>query len=117
MNLIQVLAMKLDQGPVFIDGRLNSTKVVVYSKTNFLKVVRNFLLLRKLLMLCAVLTYREIEINLGVSGTSKHEHFTVKKFCSRWIPHNLSIAQRNQSIRVAKMLRQLVQKHANVYRS
>ena len=49
MNLIQFLAMKLHQKPVFIDGMVNSTVVVVYSKTNFVKVVQNLLLFRKLL--------------------------------------------------------------------
>ena len=66
-------------------------------------------------------TDREIETSLGISGTSIHsilrEHLTVKKICSRWLPHNLSIAQKNQSIRVTKVLRQLVQTHAKVYRS
>ena len=53
-------------------------------------------------------TYREIETTLGISGTILYthsilsEHLTVKKICSHWIPHNLSIAQKNQSIRVAK---------------
>ena len=47
-------------------------------------------------------TYREIEATLGISGTSihsiLHEDLTVKKICSRWSTHNLSIAQKNQSI-------------------
>ena len=34
MNLIQFLAMKLHQGPMFIDGMVNSSEVVVHSKTN-----------------------------------------------------------------------------------
>ena len=42
---------------------------------------------------------REIETTLGISGTSihsiLHEHLTVKKISSRWIPHNLSIAQKS----------------------
>ena len=42
-------------------------------------------------------TYRGIEITLGISGTSINsilpEHLTVKEICSRWILHNLSIAQ------------------------
>ena len=46
----------------------------------------------------------EIDRTLDISGTSihsiLHEHLTVKKICSLWIPHNLSIAQKNQSIRV-----------------
>ena len=62
-------------------------------------------------------TYREIET--GISRTSihsiLHEHLTVIKICWRWIPHNLSIAQKNQSMRVTKVLRQLVQTHAKVY--
>ena len=34
------------QGPVFIDGMVNLTEVVVHSKTNFVKVVQNQLLFR-----------------------------------------------------------------------
>ena len=66
-------------------------------------------------------TYREIETTLGISGTSIHsilsEHLTVKKICSRWIPHNLFITQKILSIRVTKVLRQFVKTHAKVYRS
>ena len=66
-------------------------------------------------------TYREIETTLGICGTTinsiLHEHLTVKKNCSRWIPYNLSIAQKNQSISVTEVLRQLVQTHAKLYRS
>ena len=62
-------------------------------------------------------TYREIQTTLGISGTSihsiLHELFSVKKICSSWIPHNLPIAQKNQSM--AKMFRQLLQTHANAY--
>ena len=53
MNLIQFSVMKLHQGPVFIDGMINSTEVVVHSKTNFVNVVQNQLLFWKSLMLCA----------------------------------------------------------------
>ena len=77
--------------------------------------------MRQLILQDRHVTYREIETNLGISGTSihsiLHEHLTAKKICSCWIPHNLPIAQKNQSIRVAKVLRQLVQTHAKVYRS
>ena len=47
MNLIQFSAMKLHEGPVFINGMLSSTEVVVPSKPNFMKVVHNQLLFRK----------------------------------------------------------------------
>ena len=64
-------------------------------------------------------TYREIETTLGISETSIHsllrEHLTVKKIFSRWIPHNLSNAQKNQSIRVISVFRQLFQTHAKVH--
>ena len=62
--------------------------------------------MRQLILQDDNVTYREIETILGISGTSMHlilhEHLTVKKICSRWIAHNLSIAQKNQSIRVIK---------------
>ena len=77
--------MKLHHPPVFVDGMVNSTEVVVHSKTNFVKVVQNQLLFRKSLMLCAKqdrhVTYREIETTLGISETSihsiLHEHLTL----------------------------------------
>ena len=105
---LQFLAMKLHQGPVIIDCMVNSTEGVVHTKTNFVKVVQNQLLFRKPLMLCASwyckianMAYREIEATLGISGTSihsiLHEHLTDKKICSRWIPHNLSIAQKKKA--------------------
>ena len=53
LNLIQFLAMKLHQGPVFSDDMVNSIEVAVHSKTNIVKVVQNKLLFRKPLMLCA----------------------------------------------------------------
>ena len=74
--------------------------------------------MRQLILQDRHVTYREIETTLGISGTSihsiMHEHLTVKKICSRWILHNLSIAQKNQSIRVTKVLPELAETHANV---
>ena len=52
-DLIIFFAMKLHQGPVFSDGMVNSTDVVVHSKTNFVKVVQNHLLFQKPLIMCA----------------------------------------------------------------
>lgn len=47
-------------------------------------------------------TYREIEASLGISMTSinkiLHEHLSVKKLCSRWIPHNLTIVQKQDRV-------------------
>lgn len=53
---------------------------------------------RELILQDRHVTYREIEATLSISGTSihsiLHQHLIVKKICSRWIPHNLSIAQK-----------------------
>ena len=92
MNLIQFLAMKLHQGPVFIDSMVNSTEVVVHSNTNFVKVVQVVVpesidAMRQLILQDRHVTYREIETTSGISGISihsiLHEHLTVKKICSR----------------------------------
>ena len=52
---------------------------------------------RQLILQNRHVTYREIGTTLFISLTSihsiLHEHLTVNKICSRWIPHNLSIAQ------------------------
>ena len=77
--------------------------------------------MRQLILQDRHVTYRKIEATLGISGISMHlilhEHLTVNKICLPWIPHTLSIAQKNRSIRMTKVLRQLVQTHAKVCRS
>ena len=77
---------------------VNSTQVVVHSKTNFVKVVQTIGAVRQLILQDRHVTYREIEATVGIGGASihsiLHEHLTDKKICSRWIPHNLSIAQK-----------------------
>ena len=66
-------------------------------------------------------TYREIETTLGHSGTSRHsilhEHFTLKKICSRWTPHNLSIVQKRARVNWSKEILQKYDHGAKVYRS
>ena len=70
----------------FCDGRLKS--VVVPETIGAV---------RQLILEDHHVTYHEIEATLGISGTSihsiLHEHLTVKKIYSRWIPHNLSITR------------------------
>lgn len=55
-------------------------------------------------------TYREIEASLGISMTSinkiLHEHLNVKKVCSRWIPHNLTNAQKDTRVDWCKKMLQ-----------
>ena len=47
-------------------------------------------------------TYCEIEASLSISSTSiyaiLHEHLAVRKLCSRWIPHNVTIAQKKARV-------------------
>ena len=67
---------------------------------------------RQLILQARHVTYREIETTLDISGTSihsiLHEHLTVKKIYSRWIPHNLSIVQKKPRVDWSK---EILQKH------
>ena len=75
--------MKLYQGPVFIDGMVNSTEVVVHFKTNFwipnsVVVPETIDAVRQLILQDRNVTYREIETTLGISGTSIHSMNLIK---------------------------------------
>ncbi|GFS82437.1 putative DD34D transposase [Nephila pilipes] len=59
-------------------------------------------------------TYLEIEASLDISMISinkiLHEHLSVKKICSRWIPHNLTNAQKKARVDWCKeMLEKYIQ--------
>ena len=62
-------------------------------------------------------TYREIETTLGISGTIIHsillEHLSIKKICSRWMPHNLSIAQKKPHVNWSKEMLQTYDRGAS----
>ncbi|XP_037941999.1 uncharacterized protein LOC119674914, partial [Teleopsis dalmanni] len=64
-------------------------------------VPENIEAVSELIMQDRHVTYREIEASLGISPTITHsilhEHLAVRKVCSRWIPHNLIIAQKKGS--------------------
>ena len=109
--------MKRYQRPLFINSMVNSNEDVVHSKTNIIKVVQNQLLfpetidaVRQLISQDRHVTYCEIEITLGINGTSihsiLHEHFSVKQICSHWILHNLPIAQKKARIDWSKEMLQ-----------
>ena len=66
-----------------------------------------------MLMLCVKLierdrhiTYREIQASLGIDmkaiHTILHDHLSVRKLCSRWIPHNLTEAQKQTRVKWSK---------------
>ena len=56
------------------------------------------------------MTYREIELTLGIIVTSihsiSHEYLTAKKIFSRWILNNLSIARKKARVDWSKELLQ-----------
>ena len=58
-------------------------------------------------------TYRKIKASLAISMTSiykiLHEHLAIKKICARWIPHNLTNAQKNERVDWCK---EMLQKYA-----
>ncbi|VVC44154.1 Hypothetical protein CINCED_3A007774 [Cinara cedri] len=72
----------------------------------------NIKAVRDMIKLDRHVTYHEIEAFLGMSSTSVHSklhrHLVVKKMCSRWIPHNLILAQKKCSCR-------LVHRHLEKY--
>ena len=61
-------------------------------------VPENIDAVRELIMQDRHVTYREIAASLGLGMTSihsiLHQHLAVHKVCSRWIPHNLTIDQK-----------------------
>ena len=65
-------------------------------------VPRNVDAVLELIMPDRHVPYREIETSLDISSTSMHltlhEHMTVKTVCSRWIPHNLTIAEKHPRV-------------------
>ncbi|XP_037959406.1 histone-lysine N-methyltransferase SETMAR-like [Teleopsis dalmanni] len=65
-------------------------------------VPENIDAVRELIMQDRHVIYREIEASLGISPISihsiLHKHLVVKKVCSRWIPHNLTIVQKKARV-------------------
>ena len=87
MNLINFLAMKLHQGPVFINFMVNSTDSSLQDefrkgRPKSVVVLETVNAVRQLILQDRHVTYREIETTLGINVTSihsiLHEHLTVK---------------------------------------
>ena len=117
MNLIQFMSMKLHQGPVFIDGEFNRDRSSLQDafregRPKSVVVPETIDAVRQLILQDRYVTYRKIETTSGISGTNIHsiwhEHLTVKKICSRWIPHNLSIAQKKPRVDWPKEMHQKI---------
>ena len=79
-------------------GRRSLKDVVREGPPQTVVVPENIDAVRKLITQDRHVTYREVEASLGFSSNSTHsilqEQLSVKKTCSRRIPHNLTIAQK-----------------------
>lgn len=86
----------------FQRGRSMLTDEIKEGRPKSVVVQQNIDAVRQLVMQDRHVTYREIEASLGISMTSihaiLHEHLIVKKICSRWIPHNLSVDQKQARV-------------------
>ena len=64
-------------------------------------VVTNVDAVRKIIERDRHITYREIQVSLGIAmkaiHTILHDHLSVRKLCSSWIPHNLTEVQNTSS--------------------
>ena len=107
MNLIQFLAMKLHQGPVWWYGEFNRGRTSLKNELregcpNLVVVPETVDALRQLILQDGHVTYCRIETTLDINGTSihsiLHEHLVVKQIALRWIPHNLPIAQKKARV-------------------
>ena len=98
MNLIQFLANAYRWYGEFNRGRSSLQDEFRECRPKSVVVPETIDAVHQLLLQDRHVTYHEIETTLGISGTSilsiLHEHLTAKKICSRWIRHNLSIAQK-----------------------
>lgn len=86
----------------FNRGRRSLTDEFKEGRPKTVVVPENIEAVREVITQDRHVTYREIGASLGLSMTSihkiLHEHLVVKKICSRWIPHNLTIAQKKQRV-------------------
>lgn len=86
----------------FVRGRNSLVDEFREGRPKSVVVPENIDSVRELILQDRHLTYRKIEASLDISGTSiqtiLHEHLAVKKVCSRWIPRNLSGAQKQARV-------------------
>lgn len=69
-------------------------------------VAKNIDAVRQMIEMDRHVTYREIASTLGIDmkqiSTILHDHLAVKKLCARWIPHNLTEAQKATRVKWSK---------------
>ena len=105
------LGMKHHPIGLFIIGLPNSSVDIPFLVRNSAKIVHPRLLLPLMLMREMIegdrhITYREIQTSLGIDmkaiHTILHDHLSVRKLCSRWIPHNLIEVQKQARVKWSK---------------
>ena len=84
---------------------MNSVKVVHPLSS---VVVTNVDAVREMIERDQHITYREIQTSLGIDmkaiHTILHDHLSVRKLCSCWIPHNLIEAQKQARVKRSKKM-------------
>ncbi|CAK1603195.1 unnamed protein product [Parnassius mnemosyne] len=78
----------------------------------------NISVVRRMIQTDKRVTYQQIRASLGI-GMSQvhkifHEHLAIRKLCARWIPHNLTHAQK---LRRVDWCRELLQRFNNLFES
>ncbi|KAG5342641.1 SETMR methyltransferase, partial [Acromyrmex charruanus] len=91
---------EFQRGRIFLCG--NSVKVVPSRSV----VATNVDAVREMIERDRHMTYHEIQASLSIDmkaiHTILHDHLSVRKLCSRWIPHNLIEAQKQARIKWSK---------------
>ena len=82
----------------FRHGRASVSDECREGRPKSVVIPRNIDAVRNMIKEDRHVTYRQLEASLGISKTTiqsiLHEHLGVRKICSRWIPHNLTEAQK-----------------------
>ena len=94
---------------LFIIGLPNSSVDVPFLMMNSVKVVHPSVVATNVDAVSEMIErdwhiiYREIQASLGIDmktiHTILHDHLSVQKLCSRWIPHNLTEAQKQAHVK------------------
>lgn len=95
----------------FKRGRTNLTDDLREGRPSTATTEDNISVVRRMIETDKRVTYQQIRTSLGI-GMSQvhkilHEHLAVRKLCARWIPHNLTEAQK---LRRVDWCREMIQK-------
>lgn len=90
----------------FKRGRRNLSDEFRAGRPSTSVVATNIDAVREMIQMDRHVTYREIQASTGIDMKQiheiLHEHLAVKKLCARWIPHNLTEAQKKARVKWSK---------------